>query len=278
MLLYQSDTIKIMKIIYLQRSALWIGLLSYTLVKFWIKNPREGPSILRFIAEKIIASPKFFSRNILIERHGLKFEEKLLQTTKLYEDHGGSFNLQNPKCLKNLEDKFSHKAQLLYFLIRKIKPKIVIETGVAAGESTGYILQAIQDNKVGKLHSIDLPFQWYIYGNHKLHLDSLPAGKIPGYLVPEKLKKNWQLYLGNTQKELPKLLKKLGKIDIFLHDSKHSYKSMMFEYNQSWPYINKGGYLLSDDISYTEAWGKFTKNKNLQPFSFLDIGIIKKNK
>lgn len=267
-----------MKIIYLQRSALWIGLLTYTLIKFWIKNPRESLSILRFIAEKIIALPKFFSRNIFIESHGLKFEEKLLQTTKLYKNHGGSFNLQNPKCLKNLEDKFSHKAQLLYFLIRKIKPKIVIETGVAAGESTGYILQAIQDNKVGKLYSIDLPFQWYIYGSNKLHLDSLPAGKMPGYLVPEKLKKNWQLCLGNTQKELPKLLRKLGKIDIFLHDSEHSYKSMMFEYNQSWPYIKKGGYLLSDDISYTEAWGKFTKNKNLQHFSFLDIGIIKKNK
>ncbi len=278
MLLYQSDTIKIMKLIHLQRIVSWVASLTYTLFKFWLKNPQETMSILNFITEKITASPKFFSRNVFIESHSLGFEKILLQTTRLYRKYGGRFNLHNPRCLEDLEKICSHKAQILYFLIRKVKPKIVLETGVAAGESTGFVLQAIKDNKVGKLYSIDLPFQWYIYGNHKLHLDSLPAGKMSGYLVPEKLKRNWFLLLGNTKAVLPKLLRKLGKIDIFLHDSEHSYKNMMFEYKQSWPYIKKGGYLISDDINYTEAWRKFTKSKNLHPISFLDIGIIKKNR
>lgn len=264
--------------IHLKRATVWIGMLIFTLVKFWLKNPQETMSILSFITEKITASPKFFSRNVFVESHSLGFEKILLQTTRLYRKYGRSFNLHSPRCLKDLEKIYSHKAQILYFLIRKVKPRIIIETGVAAGESTGFVLQAIKDNKAGKLYSIDLPFQWYIYGNHKLHLDSLPAGKIPGYLVPEKLKRNWHLCLGSTQEKLPKLIRKLGKIDIFLHDSEHSYKNMMFEYNQSWPHIKRGGYLLSDDIKYTEAWVKFTRNKNVHPISFLDIGIIKKNR
>lgn len=276
MLLYQTDTIKIMQIIHLKRLILWVSSLTYTLIKFWIKNPQETLSILSFISEKIIASSKFIRRNIFIESHNHEFQEILLQTTRLYKKYSRSFNLQDPKSLKNLEKVLPYKAQILYFLIRKIKPKIIIETGVAAGESTGYILQAIHDNGTGKLYSIDLPFQWYIYGNHKLHLDSLPAGKTPGYLVPEKLKKNWQLLLGHTKTELPKLLKRLGLIDTFIHDSEHSYKIMMFEYANSWPFIQKGGYLISDDISYTKAWEKFIKSKSLHQISFGDMGIIRK--
>lgn len=265
-----------MKLIYIKRTISWISTITYTLFKFWIENPRETLAILSFITEKIISSPRFFSRNILIEKHSHEFQKVLIQTTKLYNKFGKKFNPQDPNCYKKLEKILSEKSQILYFLIRTIKPEIILETGVAGGKSTGYILQAIHDNRKGKLCSIDLPFQWYIYGDHKLHLDSLPAGKMPGYLIPKKLTDNWFLYLGNTKEELPKLLKNLQKIDVFFHDSEHSDKTMMFEYNQSWPYIKKGGYLLSDDISYTEAWVKFTRSKNVHPISFLDIGIIKK--
>lgn len=267
-----------MKLIHFKRTVSWIGLLTYTLLKFWIKNPQETLAILNFIIEKIIASPRFFSRNILIEKHTQEFERILLQTTKLYKKYGKNFNPQDSDCYKKLENILSEKTQILYFLVRTIKPEIIVETGVAGGWSTGFILQAIWDNHKGKLYSIDLPFQWYVYGNHKLHLDSLPAGKMSGYLVPEKLKKHWLLYLGDTTEKLPKLLKALRKIDVFLHDSEHSDKIMMFEYIQSWHYIKNGGYLLSDDINDAKAFTKFTKLKNLQPISFLGIGLIKKIK
>ncbi|MDO8657103.1 MAG: class I SAM-dependent methyltransferase [Candidatus Levybacteria bacterium] len=267
-----------MRLIHLKRAIAWIGILTYTLLKFWIKNPGETLAIFNFILEKIVASPKFFSRNIRIEKHSKELKDELIQTVKLYAKYGSDFNPGNLNSYKKIENILSDKAQILYFLTRKLKPKIVVETGVAAGKTSGYILQAIMDNKTGQLHSIDLPFQWYIYGNHKLHLDSLPPGFMPGYLIPEKLKKNWRLYLGNTYGKLPELLRSLTKIDIFLHDSEHSDKTMMFEYNQSWPYIKNRGYLLSDDISFTKAFKRFAGQKDMQYISFFDIGIMKKTR
>lgn len=266
-----------MSLIYLKRAILWFKELTITLVKFWFENPGETPAIISFILEKFLASPKFILRNVFFEKYANEKENSLKKTVELYKKIGKDFNPKDSDSYKKLQNHLELKSQLLYFLVRKLRPKIVVETGVAAGESTGYILKAMHDNGFGKLYSIDLPFQWYIYGDHKLHLDSLPAGKMPGYLVPENIKKNWQLILGNTYDRLPSLLSSLGKIDIFLHDSEHSDKAMMFEYKTSWPYIRNGGFLLSDDVSYTKAFNKFSKDKRLKSIIFKDLGVIRKN-
>lgn len=266
-----------MRTLYLKRAMLWFNELIITLIKFWLKNPEETPAIIGFVFKKFLASPKFIFRNVFTEKYAKQSTDSVKKTAQLYNKLGKNFNPSIPSSYQKLESYLTVKSQLLYFLIRKLKPKIVVETGVAAGESTGYILQAIHDNGFGKLYSVDLPFQWYIYGNHKLHLDSLPAGKMPGYLVPENLKKTWTLILGNTYEKLPSLLINLGKIDIFLHDSEHSDKTMMFEYKTSWPYIKNNGFLLSDDVSYTKAFDKFSKNKSLENIIFKDLGVIQKN-
>ena len=78
---------------------------------------------------------------------------------------------------------------VLYFLVKKLKPKIVIETGVAAGVSSYFILKAMHENKKGKLISIDLPN----YTNSKgyINKDGLvdkvytPKTKGVGWVVPE---------------------------------------------------------------------------------------------
>lgn len=265
-----------MNSLHIKRGLLWVKELTFTLTKFWIENPSETPAVVEFVLEKVIASPRFISRNILVEKHGQEFSQMLSKTVKFYKKYGRDFNLNNPKSYDKLGSILQNKSQLLYFLVRKIKPNIVVETGVAAGESTGYILQALHDNKKGQLYSIDLPFQWYIYGNHKLHLDSLPAGKMPGYLVPDKLKKNWHLILGNTYEKLPELLKSLKKIDVFLHDSEHTDKTMLFEYRLAWPNIKNAGFLLSDDVSYTKAFDRFLESKKSEGIIFKDLGIIQK--
>lgn len=266
-----------MTVTYLKRAILWFKELTLTLIKFWVKNPRETPAIISFVLEKLFASPRFILKNVFTEKYATQSKHSIKKTVRIYNKIGKEFNPNDPKSYEVLKSYLSSKSQLLYFLVRKLKPKIAVETGVAAGESTGYILQGLFDNGFGKLYSIDLPFQWYIYGNRKLHLDSLPAGKMPGYLIPEKLKKNWQLILGNTYQKLPTLLLQLGRIDFFLHDSEHSDKTMMFEYKSSWPYIKKGGLLLSDDVSYTKAFDDFAKNKRLKKIIFKDLGVIKNN-
>src|SRR6266480_7212838 len=48
-------------------------------------------------------------------------------------------------------------ARLAYALCRALKPSVVMETGVAYGVSTAFLLKALDVNRNGRLHSIDLP-------------------------------------------------------------------------------------------------------------------------
>ena len=137
-----------------------------------------------------------------------------------------------------------HAGFFLYIITRALKPELVLETGVSAGESSSYILQAMHDNNFGTLHSIDMPSVYVPKGMTTI----TPEGKTSGWAIPENLKDRWQLSLGKSEKLLPEILKKLKKIDIFFHDSMHTYDHMMFEYTTTWNFIKKGGLLLSDDI------------------------------
>jgi len=67
-------------------------------------------------------------------------------------------------------------------------------------------------------------------------------------MVPTDLRNRWHLYLGDAKEMLPRLLQTLGTIDIFIHDSLHSYEHMLFEFRTAWPHLRGGGVILSDDI------------------------------
>ena len=139
-----------MELKYLKRALLWVKELSITLLKFWINNLKETPAILVFILEKLIASPRFFSKNVLIEKHTKKAKNAINKTVLLYKKYAKGFDYTQQTSYEVLESHLWSKFQILYFLVSKLKPKVVVETGVAAGESTGYILQALKDNGFGK--------------------------------------------------------------------------------------------------------------------------------
>jgi hypothetical protein len=167
-----------------------------------------------------------------------------------YYDYIGKSDLNNLKFSKeNPAGRLNRQSQgnagfFLYLLVRSFKPKIFVETGVSAGESSTFILQAMHDNNFGKLYSVDLPRATVEKGLTTI----IPEDKSSGWLIPEFLKDRWELYLGKSEEILPKLFSKLQKIDIFFHDSLHTYDHMMFEYQTCWDYLNKDGILFSDDI------------------------------
>ena len=157
----------------------------------------------------------------------------------------------------------------LYILCKIIKPNIVLETGVAYGLSSMYILQALFENKKGTLYSIDSVFSpWQ-------------SKEMIGSAIPLHLRENWKLIFGSSSEKLKDTLNTLGSLDIFFHDSLHTYKNMQFEFKTAWPLLNKNGFLVSDDISGNNAFHDFYSKMNLESFilpqnekSFL--GIIKK--
>jgi predicted O-methyltransferase YrrM len=149
-------------------------------------------------------------------------------------------------------------------MIRCFKPRIVVETRVANGASSTFILSALEKNNFGKLYSIDLPDK-----------DLLLREEV-GWLVPKSLRHRWRLLIGDSRIILPKLLAELGHVDIFLHDSLHTLEHILFEINEAYNYMPKGGFLIIDDIN--PAWiKKVTQEIKTEKFElFYDLLVLKK--
>jgi hypothetical protein len=138
---------------------------------------------------------------------------------------------------RNFKDiyELSDYSNFLYCLIRSLKPRVVVETGVLHGLTSAWILKALDDNKLGRLISIDLPRRdWDKHfkgiefgdgGDTEFEIKEEP----PGWVVPENLTSNWELILGPSSKYLQGICKTEDNIDLFIHDSDHSYDTMKLE-------------------------------------------------
>jgi len=146
---------------------------------------------------------------------------------------------------------------MLYVICRKLRPEAVVETGVASGISSSYILCALEVSGKGRLYSIDLP---------------RGATGESGWLIPDYLRHRWQLHEGSSSEKLPPLLEKLGEIDIFFHDSDHSYRNMVREFETAWTYLKSGGLLLSHNIDYNDAFSDFCRDKGVKGISLGSTG------
>jgi predicted O-methyltransferase YrrM len=149
------------------------------------------------------------------------------------------------------EDTFSQRwaadsllAHCCYLLCRLIQPSVVVETGVAYGVSSAFILRALEVNGRGTLHSVDLP---------PLRRE---AGRLWGIAVPQRLRGRWRFHRGASARVLPRLLGETGTVDLFVHDSLHTLSNMRREFESVWPYLRTGGALLADDVERNRAFGE----------------------
>lgn len=170
---------------------------------------------------------------------------------------------------------------LIYILLRHAQSKVVVETGVGPGGTTAFILLALHHNNRGTLHSIDLP------GNDAVVYPALgkefnvhvPDGLEPGWLVPSWLKDRWQLVLGDSRERLPQVLRAVGDVDVFLHDSLHTDEHIMMEFETVLPHMKAGGIVLCDDVkvSWSLAFLTICRQRGIPHVRFkerLGVGIL----
>ena len=160
--------------------------------------------------------------------------------------------------------------RFLYILCRIVKPRNVIETGVAYGLSSMYILKALETNQSGVLHSIDSVFRpWQ-------------REDMIGAIIPDNLRQRWDLNLGKSTDKLQETFEKLSDCDIFIHDSLHTYKNMMFEFDCAKKNLNEHGIIVSDDILDNDAFFNFSEKEKLENYLIKvennsGLGLIIKN-
>jgi hypothetical protein len=154
--------------------------------------------------------------------------------------------------------------ELLAMLIKKIRPANVIETGIANGASTRKILSSFSELNLtnSKLYSMDINPHVatpYLLSNPQFHFICI-----------------------DSQKSFTSAMHKIGTVDLFYHDSNHSYDNQMHEYSIAWEMLNSdNGILMSDDINWSNAFLDFCKKINRLPLILSDTekfsGVICKS-
>ncbi len=138
-------------------------------------------------------------------------------------------------------------ARCCYVACRLLEPDVVVETGVAYGVSSAFILAALNENGRGVLHSVDLPPLRRRYR------------EVWGVAVGSALRPRWSVHRGSSTRVLPRLLQEVGTVDLFLHDSLHTTRNMRREFETVWPRLRAGGLLLADDVERNPAFGELRR-------------------
>lgn len=163
-------------------------------------------------------------------------------------------------------DLYAKKILVQYIALRAFKPDVVVETGIASGVSSSYLLLALHKNARGRLYSVDIGDTSY-----------LPPGRPNGWVVPDWLRSRWEMRLGDSRHLLPELLAELGSTDVFIHDSLHTYEHMLWEFRAAYPYIRPGGLLFCDDALWNAAWPEFVAETRARRHDVLrGVGFLQK--
>jgi hypothetical protein len=135
----------------------------------------------------------------------------------------------------------------IWCLTRHLRPKNVVETGVAHGLTSRFILEALKRNGNGHLWSIDLP------PLERSWREQIAAA------VGEGHSERWTYIKGSSRRRLPQLLSDLGQIDLFIHDSLHSERNVRFELDRSWPALAPKGAIVVGDVDASWGFRSFTQ-------------------
>jgi predicted O-methyltransferase YrrM len=130
---------------------------------------------------------------------------------------------------------------ILYGLTRWQRPTIVVETGGYLGMSSAFILKALVDEGLAqaKLYSLEM--------NKDCEHGALIPSDLRSQFVP--LRGRVEDFL--KRDELP------SPIDMFLHDSSHRYRHMLWEFREFWERLRDGGLLVSHDVHFNPAFAEF---------------------
>lgn len=188
-------------------------------------------------------------------------ESVFLNSKKLIQERESSNSTTNFPSYFNTNAK---TLELLELSVKLLKPKIVVETGIANGISSRRILSSFKSQSLSesRLYSMDIDL--------KVLSSDLESNSQFKFLKIDR-KNNFEKAL----KAVP------GLIDIFFHDSYHSYHNQYLEYCLAWERLSPCGIIISDDINWSNAFLDFCEHWGIKPKVLCDgikfSGVISRN-
>lgn len=145
------------------------------------------------------------------------------------------------------------EVDLLFNLVRSLKPERIVETGVAYGWSSLALLAGLEENKSGSLWSSNLAYA------------GMDCEADVGCAVPEELRARWHLFRGPDSRMLPQIIDKIKSCQMVVYDSDKSYAGRRASYKLLWSILDVGGVFVSDDIADNLGFLHFAKTLGQEP-------------
>ena len=201
----------------------------------------------------------------------IKIEKKrksLLQSKKIIEvkDYGaGSLKLKNSQRKVSDIARYSlsnaKEAQLLFRIVNRFQPKILIEIGTSLGITSAYLASV---NKKSKLYT----------------LEGAPAiAKIAAQTFKQFRFRNIELIEGEFSQKLPALLQKIDAVDFALIDGNHRYKPTIEYFDLLLEKAHNDSVFIFDDIYWSEemqqAWKEIIARQEVRiSIDLYHMGIV----
>ena len=152
-------------------------------------------------------------------------------------------------------------------LIRKYKPKKILEIGVCTGSVSATILNAIKDIKGAILYSCDLETKDYTNTNFDV-----------GHIVKDyfpNLSNKWKLFIGNTTSAF---IEEIGHdIDFVMIDTSHVMPGEALSLIEILPFLKTNAIITLDDLHFQQRKKNY-KQSYFYPCNNLLISILRGKK
>ena len=205
----------------------------------WAFSKKEDNNFYYQVSEinrdQIIHACAFLLKSTYLEIDSFVRE---LEGDRVLRDHIHA-RLQEEGFSKSIEVDFGRRIAW-YAYVRTLKPKVVVETGVAHGVGACVIAKALEENKregfPGTYYGTDI---------------DLKAGSV----FSGKYSEQGKILYGDSIESLRTLS---SKIDLFINDSDHDPE---YEYREYWEIIEKlseGAFIIGDNAHATMSLSKFS--------------------
>ncbi len=138
-----------------------------------------------------------------------------------------------------------------YCIVRIKKPRLLVETGVADGLGSAVLVRAAERNAAEGAPC------------RVIGIDIDPS---VGWLLDDELRRRHELVIEDSHTALPRLLAGQS-LDLFIHDSAHTYEHEADEYRLVAPHLAPDAIVLSDNAHAVPALEDFARAAG-RPFAF----------
>ena len=202
---------------------------------------------------QLIINIYFFFKSISSKYNNISFE---INNNEKIEEIDSNLILPLQDRLKGVIEITFDEQKYLNGMVRKFKPKKLVEIGVSGGGTSALMLNAIKDMPDAKLYSIDRYVNWY-----------RGEGKKSGWAIEERfseLMNKWTFYTGVNTAEV---IEKIGNnIDFAYIDTVHKCPGEMINFLEILPFLKEEAIVVLHD-TYMNFLANYIYDKKIINYS-----------